>query len=111
MSTIIAIKEMYIELVRTADYSPRQMAILFMVQESQGLFSMSKAAELMEVTKPAITRAVDALVDCGLVDRNPNHNDRRRVCLHTTILGDKLLRTIERAFNDTAGRVTTKSKY
>jgi DNA-binding MarR family transcriptional regulator len=53
----------------------------------------SEVAEYLMLTRPAVTRLVDELVRRKLVGRRPDANDRRRLILHVTAAGGRMLET------------------
>jgi len=74
------------------DLSARQMALLLTVYLTPPPHTVRGMAELLKVSKPAITRAVDRLGDLGLVRRKVDENDRRSVLLQRTVKGSVFLR-------------------
>jgi DNA-binding MarR family transcriptional regulator len=63
----------------------RMMALA--VLESQGTCSMSEFARELGLPSPLATRVADELVTRGLVEREADAGDRRRVLLHLTSKG------------------------
>ena len=57
----------------------------------RGLCSVSDLAEVKRISRPAISQAVDALVNKGLVSRRQSTDDRRYVWLELTHEGAALL--------------------
>lgn len=74
------------------DISVEQFHILRHIR--RGLTSVSELAEVKQISRSAISQAVDLLVDRGLVCRLQNAQDRRNIPLQLTSAGDKLLDTI-----------------
>jgi len=74
------------------DLSARQMALLLTVYLTPPPHTVRGLAELMRVSKPAITRAVDRLGEFGLVRRKIDDNDRRSVLIQRTVKGSVFLR-------------------
>jgi DNA-binding MarR family transcriptional regulator len=60
----------------------------------QGKDSVSKIASDSHISRPAISRLVDVLVNKGLVSRTPNPEDRRNLQLTLTGAGQDLLRDL-----------------
>lgn len=60
----------------------------------KGAHSASEVAERQQISRPAITQAVDLLVEKGLVNRSQNLEDRRYVRLELTPAGTELVREI-----------------
>jgi DNA-binding MarR family transcriptional regulator len=65
---------------------------------SRGTLSMSELANAKNISRPAISQAVNLLVNNGLIVRRRKDQDRRRIELELTIAGEKLL---EAVFQDT----------
>jgi DNA-binding MarR family transcriptional regulator len=78
------------------DISVEQFHILRHLRKAQG--SVSSLAEAQNISRPAISQAIDTLVKKGLVTRMPDSHDRRHVYLDLTPEGIFLLDAV---FNDT----------
>jgi len=63
---------------------------------SQGDASVSALADCMHVSRPNVSRAVDDLVQNGLVNRTRDPNDRRNVQLSLTDTGKKLIKDLNK---------------
>ncbi len=74
------------------DLSARQMALLLTVYLTPPPHTVRGLAELLNVSKPAITRAVDRLSEFGLLRRKTDENDRRSILLQRTVRGSVFLR-------------------
>lgn len=74
------------------DITVEQFHILRHIQKGSG--SVSELAEAKHISRPAISQAVDLLVDKGLITRQQNKEDRRYVQLELTQSGNKLLNAI-----------------
>lgn len=74
------------------DLSARQMSLLLTVYLTPPPHTVRGLADLMQVSKPAITRAVDRLSELGLVRRKTDDKDRRSVLLQRTVKGSVFLR-------------------
>ena len=57
------------------DLSARQMSLLLTVYLTPAPHTVRCLAELLKVTKPAITRAVDRLTEHGMIRRKVDEND------------------------------------
>ena len=74
------------------DLSARQMALLLTVYLTPPPHTVRGLADILNVSKPAITRAVNRLVELGLVKRKPDETDRRSVLIQRTVRGSVFLR-------------------
>ncbi len=60
----------------------------------KGITSVSEIAEAKQISRSAVSQAVDQLVESGLVCRRQNAKDRRNIPLELTEAGNTLLDTI-----------------
>jgi DNA-binding MarR family transcriptional regulator len=60
----------------------------------RGITSVSELAEVKQISRPAISQAVDLLVERGLICRLQNAKDRRNIPLDLTPAGNKLIDAI-----------------
>jgi DNA-binding MarR family transcriptional regulator len=74
------------------DLSQRQLGVLLTVYMSPPPHTIRSLSELLNVSKPAICRAVDALSALDLIRRKKDDDDRRNVFLQRTINGSVFLR-------------------
>lgn len=74
------------------DLSARQMALLLTVYLTQPPHTVRGLAQTLNVSKPAISRALDRLGELGLVKRKVDENDRRSVLVQRTVKGSVFLR-------------------
>jgi len=74
------------------DISVEQFHILRHIRK--GLTSVSELAQVKQISRSAISQAVDVLVERGLICRMQNVLDRRNIPLELTRAGDELLDTI-----------------
>lgn len=74
------------------DLSARQMALLLTVYLTPPPHTVRGLAETLNVSKPAITRAIDRLSELELVKRKPDETDRRSVLIQRTVKGSVFLR-------------------
>ncbi len=80
------------------DISVEQFHILRLVR--RGKRSVSELAEARNLSRPAVSQAVEALVQKGLISRLPDTQDRRHIWLVLTSPGNTLLDAV---FEDTRG--------
>ena len=73
------------------DLSARQMAILLTVYLTPAPHTVRGLAAGLNVSKPAITRALDRLGGLGLVRRKTDDADRRNVLVQRTVKGSVFL--------------------
>ncbi len=76
----------------TPDLSARQMALLLTVYLTQPPHTVRGLADILKVSKPAVTRAVDRLGELGMVKRKVDDKDRRSVLIQRTVKGSVFLR-------------------
>ncbi len=74
------------------DLTARQMAMLLAVYLTEPPHTVRGLADLLRVSKPAVTRAVDRLSDLELVRRKIDDGDRRSVLIQRTVRGSVFLR-------------------
>jgi DNA-binding MarR family transcriptional regulator len=82
------------------DLSSRQMAVFLTCHLDGGNHTVRGLAEHLNVSKPAITRALDRLEELDLVLRKEDPSDRRSVLVKRTPSGAALLREIRKIVND-----------
>ena len=74
------------------DLSARQMSLLLSVYLTPASHTVRGLANLLKVSKPAITRAVNRLTGLGMVRRKPDPDDKRSVLIQRTVRGSAFLR-------------------
>lgn len=74
------------------DLSARQMALVLTVYLTPPPHTVRGLAIALNVSKPAVTRAIDRLSEFGLVKRKVDDNDRRSVLIQRTVKGSVFLR-------------------
>lgn len=86
-------RDVMVELVRAEqpDLSMRQWALLLTVYLTPGPHTVRRLSEDLEVPKPAISRALDALSIHGLVKRERDAADRRVVLVRKTPEGSEFI--------------------
>lgn len=73
------------------DLSARQMAILMTVYLTPPPHTVRALSEKLNVSKPAITRALDTLGQLELLKRRRDEADRRNVLVQRTVKGSVFL--------------------
>ena len=96
LSMVELLRETMLGLVRRAgpDLSSRQLAVFlicYLTDEPQTVRGLSAT---LNVSKPAITRALDRLAELGLSKRQVDRADRRSVQVRRTDAGEQFLRSI-----------------
>jgi DNA-binding MarR family transcriptional regulator len=76
----------------TPDLSARQMALMLTVYLTAAPHTVRALSDTLNVSKPAITRALDRLSTLGLIKRKIDENDRRSVLVQRTVKGSVFLR-------------------
>ena len=74
------------------DLSQRQIGVLLTVYMAPPPHTIRSLSDVLQVSKPAICRAVDTLSTLDLVRRKKDETDRRNVFLQRTINGSVFLR-------------------
>ena len=69
------------------DLSARQLAVLLTVYLEPPPHTVRGLAAKLDVTKPVITRALDAMGKLGLLTRRRDEADRRNVVVQRTVKG------------------------
>ena len=80
------------------DLSLPQYRVLAFLDE--GGAAPSDLAGRLSVSRPSITALMDGLVNRGLVERHPDHEDGRRVTHHLTLDGRSALKRADRAVGE-----------
>ena len=78
--------------IEAPDLSARQMAMLLTVYLTPPPHTVRGLSSALNVSKPAVTRAIDRLTELGMVRRKPDENDRRSVLIQRTVRGSVFLR-------------------
>ena len=86
----------------TPDLSARQLALLLTVYLAPPPHTVRGLAQALNISKPAVTRALDRLQGLGYIRRAPDEMDRRNVLIGRTAGGLAYLRDF--AAMVTAGR-------
>jgi DNA-binding MarR family transcriptional regulator len=88
-SALALLKDVLAETVRAdgPDLNVRQAAILLRVSLEPGPHTVRGLAEALQLGKPAVSRALDALEGLGLAMRVPDESDRRSVLVQSTARG------------------------
>ncbi|MGC8475498.1 MAG: MarR family transcriptional regulator [Acetobacteraceae bacterium] len=90
------LRDTIVALVRKegSDLSARQMAVLLTCYLEEGNHTVRGLAASLNVSKPAITRALDRLAEFDLARRKPDPTDRRSVLVSRTPKGSAYIREL-----------------
>jgi len=78
--------------IEAPDLGARQMAILLTIYLTPPPHTVRGLAARLNISKPAVTRAIDRLVEFQLARRKPDDADRRSVLINRTVKGSVYLR-------------------
>ncbi|MBB5688874.1 MarR family transcriptional regulator [Roseomonas alkaliterrae] len=98
------LRETIVALVRSdgPDLSARQLAVLLTVYLGEGPHTVRGLAADLNVSKPAITRALDRLGELDLARRKVDPADRRSVLVQRTPKGTTFLRDLRNVMVEAA---------
>ncbi len=85
------------------DLSARQMAITLRVYMEDSPHTVRGLAACLNISKPAVTRALDRLADLGFVRRQKDPQDRRSVLVLRTVRGSVFLSDFAELVTGAAG--------
>ena len=95
------------------DLTLRQQAILMQVYLKPQPHTVRGLAHALNITKPAVTRAIDALSGLDLVKRKKDPDDLRNVLIQRTVKGSVFLSEFSELFikeANSGGLVTSEEK-
>ncbi len=84
------------------DLSLRQMAVLLTVYLEPGPHTVRGLAKKLGVTKPVITRALNAMSRHELLQRRRDERDKRNVLIHRTLQGALYLEALAEMIRERA---------
>ena len=84
------------------DLSARQLGVFLTVYLGEGPHTVRGLAASLNVSKPAITRALDRLGELDLARRKTDPQDRRSVLVQRTVKGAALLREMRSIMGEAA---------
>ncbi len=98
------LRETIVALVRRdgPDLSARQLGVFLTCYLQDGAHTVRGLAATLNVSKPAITRALDRLGELDLARRKVDPADRRSVLVQRTLKGTAFLRDLRGIMNDAA---------
>ena len=93
------------------DLTNRQMALMLLVYLTPGPHTVRGLANILGVSKPVITRALNTLGSLGYLRRVRDETDRRNVFVARTSTGQEFLDGFERNLeHDGSGRKPAKER-
>lgn len=87
------------------DLSSRQLGVFLSVYLSPGPHTVRGLAQALNVSKPAITRALDRLGELDFARRKVDAMDRRSVLVQRTLKGSVFLRDLRQTMAEAEGLV------
>lgn len=107
-AAVAALRATLLTLVRRdgRDLTARQLTALMTVYLDSQVHTVSSMAELLNISRPGVTRIVDRLAEYDLVAREEDRADRRRVLIRRTTRGGAFMRDL----NDIATRARDGSR-
>ncbi|HZH46803.1 MAG TPA: MarR family transcriptional regulator [Roseococcus sp.] len=102
------LRDTIVSLVRRdgPDLSARQLGVFLTVYLSPGPHTVRGLAQDLNVSKPAITRALDRLGELDLARRKVDMMDRRSVLVQRTLKGSVFLRDLRQTMAEAQGLIT-----
>jgi len=85
------------------DLSARQLGVFLTCYLQDGAHTVRGLASELNVSKPAITRALDRLGELDLARRKVDPLDRRSVLVQRTLKGSAFLRDLRAVMNEASG--------
>ena len=82
------------------DLSARQMAMMLIVYRGDGPHTVRGLARTLNISKPAVSRALDRLGDLGYVCRERDANDGRNILVQRTVGGADFLARFAAMINE-----------
>ena len=102
-------RQTIVEIVRQSgndtDLSSRQTAILLNVYLTEPPHTVRALAADLNISKPAVSRAIDKLSVLGLIKRQTDEKDRRSVNLYRTIEGAQYVMRFGDIIAEKAGKM------
>jgi len=95
-----------------SDLSTRQLSVFLTCYLTEGSHTVRSLAAELNVSKPAVTRALDRLGELDLARRKVDTMDRRSVIVQRTARGAAFLRDLRHIMTDASGgsrKVTRKA--
>ncbi len=105
------LRDTIVALVRRdgVDLSARQLGVFLTCYLTEGGHTVRGLAQDLNVSKPAITRALDRLSELDFVRRKVDPSDRRSVLVQRTVKGAAFLRETRHIMTDALAANKTES--
>ena len=88
----------------TLDEMGREIAVhhlmIMKVLRESGVMHIKEISEITGIAKPQMTHSIDRLIDQGLVERQPDTEDRRRINIRLTGKGRDTLQRLDEILQD-----------
>jgi DNA-binding MarR family transcriptional regulator len=96
------LRDTIVSLVRRdgVDLSARQLGVFLTCYLTDGAHTVRGLAQELNVSKPAITRALDRLTELDFIRRKVDPSDRRSVLVQRTVKGAAFLRETRHIMGD-----------
>jgi len=106
------LRETIVALVRRdgPDLSARQLGVFLTCYLNEGGHTVRGLAADLNVSKPAITRALDRLGELDLARRKVDPMDRRSVLVQRTVKGSAFLRDLRAILTEASGGKPARSR-
>ncbi|WP_149539139.1 MarR family transcriptional regulator [Siccirubricoccus phaeus] len=106
---VAILRDTVVALVRRdgPDLSARQLGVFLTVYLTDGPHTVRGLAAELNVSKPAITRALDRLGELDLARRKVDPMDRRSVIVQRTLKGTAFLRDMRQIMSEAEGLVSS----
>ena len=82
-----------------ADMAPHHMIIMKVLQES-GPLHVTEIAEELAIAKPQMTHSTDKLISLGMIERQPDKQDRRKINIKLTTKGRETIEKLQQIMRD-----------
>src|SRR6202051_4179939 len=108
---IVVLRDTIVGLVRRdgVDLSSRQLGVFLTCYLRDGAHTVRGLAAELNVSKPAITRALDRLGELDLARRKVDPMDRRSVLVQRTLKGTAFLRDLRNIMGEATTATTKKA--
>ncbi len=92
------------------DLSQRQLAILLTIYLTPPPHTVRGLAQHLNISKPAVTRALDTLSVMGLAKRKRDQADKRNVLVQRTVAGSVYLSELSDQITNAAARLENEPR-